>query len=198
MCQCLIAKPANTFRFCDAAHRAAARTGLGSPAFGDDFAFAAKRNRFVRQHLAEHRPARVRTDFAILVLLELGGVHVANENLRIVASDLRRRHMQEMLSPVGDFRRQGAGARPSGRALKQGQISFRRRGRRRGVSILVPSLSVARLSAEVDADGAVAFAAFEVGQFDLNIDVPSAARVGRKLPRLGFPALGDRRDCQSR
>lgn len=90
--------------------RTARATGLGSPTFGNYFAFAAKRNRFVRQHVTEHRPACVTNGFRHFGAFEAGRIHISDVNLRMVTSDLARFNVEEMLAPVGDLGRQGAGA----------------------------------------------------------------------------------------
>ena len=181
-------KTCDTFRADDCT---AIRASLGTPAFGNDFAFAAKRYRFVRQHIAERRPARIRHGFRHVGLHQLFGVHVSNENLREAASDVRRRDVQEMLAPVGDLRRQGAGANRLAALLKQGEISFLGAvvplrgdlfaGRKRR-EVFQPKVNAYRL----------AYALVGFGEFNLNIDVPATARVGRKFPRLRLAALGDR------
>ena len=173
-------KRAHTFRTTDG-DRPAARARLGSPTFGNDFTFAAKPNGFVRQHVAERRPARIRHGFRHVGLHQLFGVHVSNENLRKATSDVRRRDVQEMLAPVGDLRRQGAGANRLATLLKQREVSFL------GAVVplrgdLLPGRKRRKVfEPKVNADS-FAFAFVGLGQFDLNVDVPAPARVRRKLP----------------
>ena len=184
-------KTANTFRFCDAAQRAAARAGLGSPTFRDDFATPAKRNRFVGKLSAERRPRCIRDGLSHRRRHQFLGVHISDVNLREPTSNLRRRNVQEMSALVGYLNGQSASAGLLASLLKYRQPAL--------IGAVVPlrgDLLAGRESgkvfqAKVDAYS-VARALIGFRQLDLNIDVPAASRVGRKLPRLRLAAFGHR------
>lgn len=92
----------DTFRASDAS---AFGTGAGSPCFGNDFAHTAKRNRFVRQHVLEHRPACVMHGLRHASLSKLRRAHVSDVNSGVLTRDARRNAVKIVAPLACDFGR---------------------------------------------------------------------------------------------
>jgi hypothetical protein len=183
-------KPANTFRFCAATQRAAVRASLGSPTFGHDFAYAAKRNRFIRQHVAEHGPTSIANGFRHFRLRQSGRAHVSNVNFRMLTNDIRRGHVEEMFALVSDFRRQGTGTSLLSARLKLCQVPFSGAVEAGRGDLFAGRKCSEVFQSKINPDS-IADARRNLRQLDLNVDVPSAARITGKLPRLGLTSIRD-------
>lgn len=158
---------------------------------GYDFAFPAKRHRFVRQEVAQRRPTSIVNGLRHSRLCQFGWADVSDVNFGVVVRNLRRGNMQEMFALVGDFRRQRAGADLLAALLKKGELGLAltiegwRHDRRPGRE------NSERLQPEVYANGS-AFALLRFRRFDLDIHIPASTRIGREFPGLRFSILRDR------
>ena len=178
-------KPANTFRFCATANGAAARTGLGSPTFGDDFAFCSRRNRLVLEHRTQHGPSRISDGFCHLSFCEFGGADISDVYLCVITHDFRGDHVKEIFSPVGNFCRKRTSAHFLATRFEKREFIFFHSivawcryffsGRKCG------NVSQAKINTNCRS-----FTVFRFRQFNRDIDIPTPARIGREIPRFRF------------
>lgn len=173
-------KTCDTFRASD---HAAVGTGLGSPSLvGLDVTCSVPAG-FVCEHVTEHRPAGIRDGLRHLRLLELGSVHIADDDKLVFAGDLGCRLMKMVTPGVGDLGVDSLDPTFITGALRDGKFTF--------VSPIVPqgrdrsAITTGRdgLESKVDSDLAIPSPEI-VGDLALKGDVPSPTGVLSEAPRL--------------
>lgn len=172
-------KSANTFRFCDAGQRPAARARLGSLSFGNDFDQRSKGNPFVQKHLSERRPTRIVNGLRHSRLGKLGRAHVSYDNMRKFSNQPGREFVQKILALISHLRGHGLRAARHAEALEPGKLFL-------GLPVVLRRLDLAtvaqcgeRLKAEVNAYFWPILAR-AVRQLKRDVEVPSSAIVARK------------------
>ena len=164
---CAASRPGNASAF---------RTGLGRVCLRPQDT-ATVRNRFIRQHLLEARPAGIEHALCHLGLGQFRRADVANDDEPVSLRNLRALLMQVILTPIGDL---GVDiADPLWRlsaALRRGQLGLALAVELRNADLAAVRKRRQRLQAEVDADPLIGCLAGTL-QLDWKIDVPSAASV---------------------
>lgn len=183
-------KRIHTFR---AAYRnySASGTRLGSPNFGNDFALSACRNRLVREEGTQHSPTSIINRLGQSSFSELGRTDISDVNLRVVPHYSSRRNVEEMLSLVGDLRRQITRSALLFSTSVQSQYALRIMIESWGFNFLSRRKGSQSFQAKVNSNCG-ANALFSFGQLNQNIDVPPSARVSRKIPHATSTLFWDR------
>jgi hypothetical protein len=174
-------QPANTSRFCAAASRAAARAGLRSPTLGDDFAFAAKRNRFVRQHVAQHSPTRVPHRFCHVGFCDFKGTDISDVNLRVITHNLGGENVEEVISPIGDLSVKCSRTNLLAPRPEKRKFGFLRPIMPRCSYFFASRESSKYFQTQINTDCRTG-SLLRIRQFHYNIDIPTTSGISRKVP----------------
>lgn len=173
---------AHTFRTI-AGYFSATRADLGSPTLGDDFTLSSRRNRLILKHSAQHRPPRVQCGLSHIGFGEIGRANITDVNLSILSHYFSRDNVEKMFALIGYLCRHSAGASLLAAFLEKGEFLFRRLVIARVFNLLASGEGSQRIKSKVYSD-AVSFTFLSFGQFNLDIHIPAATAIGRKLKRL--------------
>lgn len=188
----VLTRPLSYSQACDtfrAAARTARRTGCGTVSFGDDFARCSCRNRLILEHRSQHGPAGVVNGLRHPRFAQLGRADISDNDPVVSLHQLGGDLVQEILSLVGDLRRNGAGTSLLLAALVQRKLSFGAPVKSRNLDLVAVGQCGERLQPKVDADFRLDGARFGRIHLDLDVDVPPASCIGGEVPRLRLPAL---------
>jgi hypothetical protein len=178
-------KTRDTSRPVHAAHRAARTACLGSPTFRDNSHNAAKRNRFVRQHVAEHRPASIVNGFRHSRFAELGRAHISDVYFCKFTRDRRGRDVKKMSALIRNLRVQRSYSLLLLSPLGKRKLSLGLAIERRHLDCASIGQRGQRLESEINPNRS-ANPLRQRGNFNLNVDVPTATGIGTDIETLGL------------
>ena len=172
----------DTFR---AATRIARRTGSGSIPLIGNFKTYPVRNRFISEHVLEHCPADIRNGFCHFCLSKFGWAYIANNDPAIISYNFRRNLVQEILALISNFCMKRCYSFFLSISLPFSKIGFSSAIKLGHFDLASVAQCGQRLKAKINANF-LAITLFCVRQFNLNIYIPTSARIGGKAPRFWF------------
>ena len=180
-------KTCDTFRAADCT---AIGTGLGRETFVDDFERDSVPQGFVAEHLAERRPAGIKHGFCHPRLRQVGRIHVADDNVAVLAHDPRRLFMQEMSPAVFRFRMQRRRAALLSALLRQCEPLFVTPVKRRHFDLAPVAQHGEVFESEIDGNSRPGLRG-GFSNLDLNVEIPTPTGVLAKTRGLDFGIIGD-------
>lgn len=184
-------KPAHTFR--TAVRKCpTARAGLSRPSFRNGSHHAICRHRLIQQHVTERRPPSVKHGLSHVCLYQGGRAHVSDVDFIMVPNNLGRDYVQKVFALIGDLRSESAGANGLSSPLQYSKFSLRASVVRWHFDLFTVTKDGKVFQTEINPNGRSNMSGIRLGQFDLNVDVPSTTCVGGEVPGPRFPVIWQR------